>query len=127
MSINSHFYASHSPSLQHHFPVRHFLQKHRFHHRIISLLCRTSTIPEMAPATTKTATPKAASTAGVKKAPGRPKGSSKKAGARTAMVKMQAYFKENRSKYSKLDFKEQQKELGKDWKASSENPKNAAA
>ncbi|KAH9871756.1 hypothetical protein J1614_006012 [Plenodomus biglobosus] len=80
----------------------------------------------MAPAPTKAATPKAASTAGVKKATARPKSTGKKTGARTAMVKMQAYFKENRSKYSKLDFKEQQKELGKDWKASSENPKNAA-
>ncbi|KAH9877305.1 hypothetical protein IAQ61_002669 [Plenodomus lingam] len=80
----------------------------------------------MAPSTSKTTTPKAANTAGVKKAV-RPKGSGKKHGARTAMVKMQAYFKENRPKYSKLDFKEQQKELGKDWKTSAENPKNAAA
>ncbi|KAI8937150.1 hypothetical protein NX059_006364 [Plenodomus lindquistii] len=81
----------------------------------------------MAATTTKTATPKAASTTGVKKSAGRPKGSGKNNNAKTAMIKMQAYFKENRSKYSKLDFKEQQKELGKDWKASKENPKNAAA
>ncbi|KAF1920833.1 hypothetical protein BDU57DRAFT_534571 [Ampelomyces quisqualis] len=81
----------------------------------------------MAPATTKTATPKAAaSTGGVKKA-GRPPGKAGKRGnARAAMVKMQAYFKENRSKYKHLDFKEQQKELGKEWKTSSENPKNNA-
>ncbi|OAL00584.1 hypothetical protein IQ06DRAFT_146279 [Phaeosphaeriaceae sp. SRC1lsM3a] len=80
----------------------------------------------MAPATTKTATPKAkTSGAGVKKA-GRPPGSSKRGNARAAMIKMQAFFKENRSKYKHLDFKEQQKELGKDWKSSSENPKNNA-
>ncbi|KAF2828643.1 hypothetical protein CC86DRAFT_287933 [Ophiobolus disseminans] len=82
----------------------------------------------MAAATSKTATPKAkTATAGVKKA-GRPVGSGKagkKNNARNAMIKMQAYFKENRSKYKDLDFKEQQKELGKDWKASDENPKNA--
>lgn len=46
----------------------------------------------MAPTTTKTATPKAASTAGVKKA-GPAKATGKKTGARTAMVKMQAYCK----------------------------------
>jgi hypothetical protein len=94
----------------------------------------------MAPTTTKTATPKAAPTAGVKKA-GRPAGKSNK--ARTAMAQMQAYckslpfdacltryftrltlvrgmkliittVKENRSKYKDLDFKEQQKALGKE-------------
>ncbi|KAJ4349775.1 uncharacterized protein N0V89_008393 [Didymosphaeria variabile] len=78
----------------------------------------------MAPATTKTATPKGKATgAGVKKA-GRPAG--RKGKARTAMAKMQAYFKENRSKYKSLDFKDQQKKLGEDWKKSSENPKNQA-
>ncbi|CAO2647898.1 Nn.00g088200.m01.CDS01 [Neocucurbitaria sp. VM-36] len=79
----------------------------------------------MAPTTTKTATPKATSGAGVRKA-GRPKGAGKNSKAKTAMIKMQAYFKENRSKYKHLDFKEQQKELGKEWKSSSENPKNQA-
>ncbi|KAJ4377889.1 hypothetical protein N0V83_000719 [Neocucurbitaria cava] len=79
----------------------------------------------MAPTTTKTATPKATGGAGVKKA-GRPKAKAKNSKARTAMIKMQAYFKDNRSKYKDLDFKEQQKELGKDWKTSSENPKNQA-
>ncbi|KAH7400857.1 hypothetical protein DE146DRAFT_755301 [Phaeosphaeria sp. MPI-PUGE-AT-0046c] len=80
----------------------------------------------MAPSTTKTATPKAkTSDAGVKKA-GRPAKSAKRGNARNAMIKMQAFFKENRSKYKDLDFKEQQKELGKEWKTSSENPKNNA-
>lgn len=79
----------------------------------------------MAPATTKTAAPKTASTAGVKKA-GRPKSSGKNTKAKAAMIKMQAFFKENRSKHKHLDFKEQQKELGKEWKVSSENPKNQA-
>ncbi|KAF2687418.1 hypothetical protein K458DRAFT_415677 [Lentithecium fluviatile CBS 122367] len=80
----------------------------------------------MAAATTKTASPKGkASGAGVKKA-GRPKGSGKKTGARNAMVAMQAFFKEQRPKYKDLDFKEQQKALGADWKKSSKNPKNAA-
>ncbi|KAF1841959.1 uncharacterized protein K460DRAFT_409398 [Cucurbitaria berberidis CBS 394.84] len=80
----------------------------------------------MAPTTTKTATPKAATTgAGVKKA-GRPKGTGKNTKAKTAMIKMQAYFKENRSKFKHLGFKDQQKELGKEWKTSSENPKNQA-
>jgi hypothetical protein len=48
----------------------------------------------MAPATTKTATPKAAApAAGVKKA-GRPPGKAgKKGNARNAMIKMQAYCK----------------------------------
>jgi hypothetical protein len=99
----------------------------------------------MAPATSKTATPKATkSDAGVKKAPP-PRKAGKKGNARNAMIKMQAYckfgdinalmsrywtrchvalvdvglqltvpVKENRSKYKDLDFKEQQKELGKD-------------
>ncbi|KAF2028002.1 hypothetical protein EK21DRAFT_114206 [Setomelanomma holmii] len=79
----------------------------------------------MATTTTKTATPKAATGAGVKKKDGRPAGK-KNSNARTAMVKMQTYFKENRSKYKDLDFKEQQKKLGADWKASKENPKNSA-
>lgn len=79
----------------------------------------------MATTTAKTAAPKAAPAGGVKKA-GPKKGSGKSTAARTAMVKMQAYFKENRPKYSKLEFKEQQKALGKDWKTSSENPKNSA-
>ncbi|KAH7077704.1 hypothetical protein BKA63DRAFT_564276 [Paraphoma chrysanthemicola] len=78
----------------------------------------------MAPATTKTTTPKASTGAGVKKA-GRPI-KRKNNNARVAMVKMQTFFKENRSKYKDLDFKEQQKALGKDWKASKENPKNSA-
>ncbi|OAL49517.1 hypothetical protein IQ07DRAFT_644673 [Pyrenochaeta sp. DS3sAY3a] len=78
----------------------------------------------MAPATTKTAAPKAANGAGVKKAGKKPGGKNSK--AKTAMIKMQAFFKENRSKHKHLDFKEQQKELGKEWKASSENPKNQA-
>ena len=43
----------------------------------------------MAAATTKTATPKTKSAAGVKKGPGRPAG--KKSNARNAMVKMQAF------------------------------------
>lgn len=48
----------------------------------------------MAPATTKTSTPKAkpAANAGVKKA-GRPKGQSRKGKASAAMVLMQAYCK----------------------------------
>ncbi|KAL6711153.1 hypothetical protein ACN47E_005684 [Coniothyrium glycines] len=79
----------------------------------------------MAPTTSKTATPKPTSTAGVKKGPGRPKGG-KNNRAKTAMAQMQAYFKDNRSKYKDLDFKEQQKELGKEWKASPKNPKNQA-
>ncbi|KAF2244389.1 hypothetical protein BU26DRAFT_569372 [Trematosphaeria pertusa] len=80
----------------------------------------------MAPATTKTAAPKAkaANGAGVKKA-GRPKGG-RKANARAAMAKMQAFFKEHRPKYKSLEFKDQQKKLGEDWKKSSQNPKNAA-
>lgn len=83
----------------------------------------------MAPGTSKTATPKAKATdkatdAGVKKA-GRPAGGKGRKGkASAAMAKMQAYFKENRSKYKTLDFKDQQKKLGEDWKKSSENPKN---
>jgi len=79
----------------------------------------------MALPTTKTATPKAATAAGVKKA-GQKKAGGKNTATRTAMVKMQAYFKANRPKYAKLEFKEQQKALGKDWKTSSENPKNTA-
>ncbi|KAF1978315.1 hypothetical protein BU23DRAFT_549767 [Bimuria novae-zelandiae CBS 107.79] len=81
----------------------------------------------MAPATSKASTPKAkaAPTAGVKKAV-RPAKKGKKGKASVAMTKMQAYFKENRSKYEKLEFKEQQKKLGEDWKKSSENPKNQA-
>ncbi|KAF2872205.1 hypothetical protein BDV95DRAFT_606759 [Massariosphaeria phaeospora] len=86
----------------------------------------------MAPTTAKAATPRAKANgagagagAGVKKAAGKSKGV-RKTNARNAMVKMQAYFKENRSKYKHLDFKEQQKELGKQWKTSSENPKNNA-
>jgi hypothetical protein len=100
----------------------------------------------MAPATSKTATPKATkSGAGVKKAPP-PRKAGKKGNARNAMIKMQAFckfedmdasmsrcwtryhmalvngvesqlsliVKENRNKYKDLDFKEQQKELGKD-------------
>ncbi|KAL5120706.1 hypothetical protein ACEQ8H_001455 [Pleosporales sp. CAS-2024a] len=78
----------------------------------------------MAPTTSKTATAKATkSDEGVKKGG---KAGGKKNNARTAMAKMQAFFKENRSKYKDLGFKDQQKELGKEWKASSENPKNAA-
>ncbi|KAJ4305295.1 hypothetical protein N0V90_000826 [Kalmusia sp. IMI 367209] len=81
----------------------------------------------MAPATTKTSTPKAKATgAGVKK-PGRPVGGGKGKGrAKAAMARMQAFFKENRSKYKTLEFKEQQKKLGEDWKKSPENPKNSA-
>ncbi|KAF1959832.1 hypothetical protein CC80DRAFT_545262 [Byssothecium circinans] len=81
----------------------------------------------MAPSTSKTATPKTkASDAGVKKA-GRPAGrGSKKAKTREAMIKMQAFFKENRPKYKDLEFKEQQKSLGADWKKSAKNPKNNA-
>ncbi|KAL5378555.1 hypothetical protein PMIN03_004449 [Paraphaeosphaeria minitans] len=79
----------------------------------------------MAPATTKAAPTKKATDAGVKKA-GRPLGQTRKAKARQTMATMQAYFKENRSKYEKLDFKEQQKKLGEEWKKSPENPKNQA-
>ncbi|PVI06192.1 hypothetical protein DM02DRAFT_610147 [Periconia macrospinosa] len=81
----------------------------------------------MAPSTTKTATPKAKATgAGVKKPVGRPgKKNGKRANTSAAMVKMQAYFKENRSKYKDLDFKEQQKKLGEEWKKSPKNPKNS--
>ncbi|KNG49486.1 hypothetical protein DDE82_004924 [Stemphylium lycopersici] len=81
----------------------------------------------MAATTTKTATPKAANGAGVKKA-GAPKGGrvGKKNNARNAMAKMQAYFKAHREEYKDLSFKEQQQELGKKWKASPENPKNNA-
>ncbi|KAH6872664.1 hypothetical protein BKA58DRAFT_150202 [Alternaria rosae] len=80
----------------------------------------------MAATTTKTATPKAASTAGVKK--GAPKGGriAKKGNARNAMIRMQAYFKAHRDEYKDLSLKEQQQELGKKWKASPENPKNNA-
>ncbi|EMD89226.1 hypothetical protein COCC4DRAFT_137969 [Bipolaris maydis ATCC 48331] len=76
--------------------------------------------------TTKTATPKTASAAGVKKTA--PKGgrAGKKNNARNAMAKMQAYFKAHRDEYKDLSFKEQQQELGKKWKASPENPKNSA-
>jgi hypothetical protein len=46
----------------------------------------------MAPATSKTATPKAAApAAGVKKPVGRPSKAGKKGNARNAMIKMQAY------------------------------------
>ena len=77
-----------------------------------------------ATATTKTAAPKTPkASAGVKKGPGRPGKNNK---AKAAMVKMQAFFKEHRSEYKHLEFKEQQKELGKKWKASPENPKNQA-
>ncbi|KAF2133524.1 hypothetical protein P153DRAFT_381955 [Dothidotthia symphoricarpi CBS 119687] len=76
----------------------------------------------MAPTTTTTAKPAAAKDAGVRKA-GRPKGV-KSNKARTAMIKMQAFFKAHRDEYKELDFKEQQKELGKQWKTSDENPKN---
>ncbi|KAF1947857.1 hypothetical protein EJ02DRAFT_417346 [Clathrospora elynae] len=81
----------------------------------------------MAATTTKTASPKAANGAGVKKA-GRPKGSGKgkNGNAKTAMIKMQTYFKAHRDEYKELSFKEQQQELGKKWKASPENPKNNA-
>ncbi|KAH8732583.1 hypothetical protein GQ44DRAFT_766715 [Phaeosphaeriaceae sp. PMI808] len=79
----------------------------------------------MAPSTSKTATPKAKASAGVKKAAPKPGKAGKRGNARNAMIKMQAYFKENRPKYKHLDFKDQQKELGKEWKTSSENPKNA--
>jgi hypothetical protein len=81
----------------------------------------------MAPSTTKTAAaakPKATANGGVKKTPGR-KG--KNNNAKNAMAKMQSYFKEHRAEFSSLPFKEQQKELGKKWKAAPENPKNAAA
>ncbi|KAF2111702.1 hypothetical protein BDV96DRAFT_649679 [Lophiotrema nucula] len=79
----------------------------------------------MAAATTKTATPKTKSAAGVKKGPGRPPG--KRSNAKTAMVKMQAFFKQHRGEYKDLAFKDQQKELGKRWKTSKENPKNTPA
>ncbi|KAF1836236.1 hypothetical protein BDW02DRAFT_596632 [Decorospora gaudefroyi] len=81
----------------------------------------------MAATTAKSATPKPANGAGVKKA-GRPKGGAgkKNNNARNAMIKMQAYFKAHRDEYKDLSFKEQQQELGKQWKASPENPKNSA-
>ncbi|KAK7191242.1 hypothetical protein DPSP01_008314 [Paraphaeosphaeria sporulosa] len=79
----------------------------------------------MAPATAKATPTKKITGAGVKKA-GRPPGKGRKGKASQAMAKMQAYFKENRSKYEKLDFKEQQKKLGEEWKKSPENPKNQA-
>ncbi|KAF2644885.1 hypothetical protein P280DRAFT_514351 [Massarina eburnea CBS 473.64] len=79
----------------------------------------------MAPATKVAAPPpKAKTNAGVKKAVG-PKGA-KKQKMREQMVRMQAFFKENRSKYKDQDFKEQQKSLGADWKKSPKNPKNSA-
>ena len=58
---------------------------------ITNVLSPTSS--NMAPATSKTATPKAATTgAGVKKA-GRPSKADKRGNARNAMIKMQAYCK----------------------------------
>ncbi|KAF2016325.1 hypothetical protein BU24DRAFT_462495 [Aaosphaeria arxii CBS 175.79] len=79
----------------------------------------------MAPTTTKTAAPKTKTTdAGVKKGRGAPKGA-RKANAKNAMAKMQAFFKKHRSEYKDLSFGDQQKELGKKWKASPENPKNS--
>lgn len=83
--------------------------------------------PSTTTTTTKTAAPKAKATTngGVKKGgPGR-KGKNTK--AKTAMIKMQEYFKKHRSEYKELSFGEQQKELGKKWKAAPENPKNQAA
>ncbi|KAF2735030.1 hypothetical protein EJ04DRAFT_512029 [Polyplosphaeria fusca] len=82
----------------------------------------------MAPTTTKAATPKAkaTTTGGVRKGgPGR--GAGKRANAKNAMIKMQQFFKKHRSEYKDMAFKDQQKELGKKWKTSSENPKNSAA
>ncbi|KAF2191056.1 hypothetical protein K469DRAFT_720028 [Zopfia rhizophila CBS 207.26] len=79
----------------------------------------------MAPTTTKTSKAKATNGAGVKKA-GRPKATSKNSNARTAMAKMQNYFKEHRAQFKDLSFKDQQKELGKLWKSAPENPKNAS-
>ncbi|KAF2205018.1 hypothetical protein GQ43DRAFT_468605 [Delitschia confertaspora ATCC 74209] len=80
-------------------------------------------------ATTKSATTapkaKAAVNGGVKKAP--PGRKLKGGKASTAMAKMQAYFREHRAEFSSLAFKDQQKELGKLWKAAPENPKNAAS
>ncbi|KAF2006885.1 hypothetical protein P154DRAFT_178060 [Amniculicola lignicola CBS 123094] len=80
----------------------------------------------MAPTTAK-ATPKTKAANGgvVKRGPGAPKGP-RRANAKNAMAKMQAYFKQHRSEFKDLAFKDQQKELGKKWKASSENPKNNA-
>ncbi|OCK86249.1 hypothetical protein K432DRAFT_376903 [Lepidopterella palustris CBS 459.81] len=70
----------------------------------------------------KPAAAKPSTGAGVK---GRPaKGAGKKGNGR-AMVAMQKYFKEHRAEFASLSFKDQQKELGKMWKVSSENPKNA--
>lgn len=81
----------------------------------------------MAPTTTsKTATPKAKTTkGGVKKGAGAKAG--RKANAKNAMVKMQAYFKAHRHEFKDLPFKDQQKELGKKWKTAPENPKVSAA
>ncbi|KAF2263710.1 hypothetical protein CC78DRAFT_581090 [Lojkania enalia] len=68
----------------------------------------------MAPSTSKTGTPKAKATNGGVKKAGRPKGpGAKKANAKNAMLKMQAFFKANRSQFKDLSFKDQQKELGK--------------
>ncbi|KAF2660497.1 hypothetical protein K491DRAFT_711706 [Lophiostoma macrostomum CBS 122681] len=82
-------------------------------------------------AATKASTPKAKTTTasgGVKKHPGAPKGGfPRKANkARNAMVAMQAYFKKHRHEFKDLDFKDQQKELGKKWKTAPENPKASA-
>jgi len=80
--------------------------------------------PTAASKTAAAAKAKATTTnGGVKKTPGR-KG--KNNNARNAMAKMQGYFKEHRAEFSSLPFKEQQKELGKKWKAAPENPKNAS-
>ncbi|CAN9146636.1 unnamed protein product [Alternaria alternata] len=63
--------------------------------------------------TTKTAILKATNGAGVKKAAPKSGRVGKKNNARTAMAKMQAYFKAHRDEYKDLSFKEQQQELGK--------------
>lgn len=55
----------------------------------------------MAPSTTKAATPKATSGAGVRKA-GRPKGVVKNNKAKTAMIKMQAYCKSHTTRKTRV-------------------------
>ncbi|KAF2788253.1 hypothetical protein K505DRAFT_366645 [Melanomma pulvis-pyrius CBS 109.77] len=80
----------------------------------------------MAPTTSKASPPKPKTNPIRKGGPGRIAKANKPNKARDAMVAMQAFFKENRSKYKDLAFKDQQKELGAEWKTSAKNPKNKA-
>ncbi|OCL13208.1 hypothetical protein AOQ84DRAFT_352110 [Glonium stellatum] len=73
----------------------------------------------------KPAKPKPSATAGVKRGLGRPPKGTAKNGTVKATVLMQNFFKEHRSNFPGLSFREQQKELGKMWKTAPENPKNS--